>query len=212
MFRAAAAAALFASGLIALSACSSPVQTAHTLPVVRETSPQPSAVPDSAVPDSVRISSRYTEEFSTPVPADPRQAAVIRGFRESQILFDQAEVTLRVTPVMLEYVTGKAVTLLHKIVSNATSDNMVPVGVDRLYDTKITSLAASTATVTSCDDGSRFNQADRTTGQTAAPVPVSQQYIFVIFGMRLVAGRWALSSLTVVSYPDQRVKACMQAA
>jgi hypothetical protein len=66
--------------------------------------------------------------------------------------------------------------------------------------------------VTSCDDGTAYNIADRTTGQTEPPAPASRDYIFAVFGMRLVAGRWALSSVTVVAYPDQRVKACMKDA
>ncbi|HEY7263802.1 MAG TPA: hypothetical protein VH589_20260 [Trebonia sp.] len=209
MFRAAASSALVVSGLIALSACASsgPVQSAQTLPEVRVS--QPHLV---AVPDSVRISARYTEKFSTPLPTDPQQAAVISGFRESEVLWDQSSEGLRLTAATPEWVTGAALTKLRKLVQSYASGNIVPVGVDRLYDTKITSLAASTATVTSCDDGTAFNIADRATGRTPAPVPVSQQYAFGVFGMRLVAGRWTLSSLTGVGYPDQRVKACMQAA
>jgi|SRR5215469_8683654 len=208
MFRAAASSALVVCGLIALSACASsvPVQSAQTLPKVRVTKPPPE------VPDSVQISARYTERFSTPLPTDPQQAAVISGFRESEVLWDQSSEALRLTAATPEWVTGAALTKLRKLVQSYASGNIVPVGVDRLYDTKITSLAAGTATVTSCDDGTAFNIADRATGRTPAPVPVTQQYAFGVFGMRLVAGRWTLSSVTGVGYPDQRVKACMQAA
>jgi hypothetical protein len=209
MFRAAASSALVVSGLIALSACASsvPVQSAQTLPEVRVS--QPHLV---GVPDSVRISARYTEEFSTPLPTGPQQAAVISGFRESQVLWDQSSEALRVTRMTPEYVTGSALTTLRKVIRGFASSNVVPVGVDRLYDTKITSLAAGSATVTSCDDGTQYNLGDRATGQTAPPAPLTRDYAFAVFGMRLAGGRWALSSVTAAGYPDQRVKACMQMA
>jgi hypothetical protein len=135
---------------------------------------------------------------------------VITGFRNSQILWDQSSVALRVVGTTKEYVTGSALTLLYKVLQNLTKNNIVPVGIDRLFDTKITSLMADSATVTSCDDGTRYNVADRTSGQTMAPAPSSQQYTFVVFTMRPVNGRWAISSVAVSSFPDQRVKACMQ--
>jgi hypothetical protein len=73
-------------------------------------------------------------------------------------------------------------------------------------------MTAASAAVSTCDDGSKFNQADRSTGQTFPPLPVTQQYVFVTFSMAPFNGHWALVSLKVETYPDQRVKTCMQDA
>jgi hypothetical protein len=196
--------ALLVSGLIVLSACSSG-QSVSTAKNVNVTRPHP-----SQAPVSVRITGQYTEIFDTPLPANPGQAAVMSGFRESTVLWDQSTVALRLAGTTTEYVTGKALTTLRVVLRSYTSNNLVPVGTDRLYDTKITSLTASGATVTSCDDGTGYDVADRTTGQTEPPASASQAYIFVIYGMRLVGGRWAVSSVSAIAYPDQRVKACMR--
>lgn len=207
MLRAPAASAFIVSGLIALSACSS----GHSVPAVRATVKVSTARPQpSASPVIVPINSEYSEVFSTPLPADPEQAAVISGFRESQILWDQSTVALRLTGPTTEYVTGEALTRLRKVIQTFASGNLTPVGMDRLYDTKVTSLAAGSAVVTTCDDGTAYNVADRASGATEPPAPTSQDFDFAEFGMRLVAGRWAASSVTVILYPDQRVKACMQ--
>jgi len=162
------------------------------------------------MPVTVQISSRYAEVFATPLPADPAKAAVISGFRQSQVLWDKSSVALHLVGTTTEYVTGNALTTLNKVLRSFSQKNLVPVGTDRMFDTKITSLTADSATVTTCDDGSRYNTADRTSGQTPAPVPVSQQYVFAIFGMSRVGGRWANSSVSAITYPDPRVKACIQ--
>jgi hypothetical protein len=217
MFRAVAMSAFVLANLIALSSCSSgatpttsKVSAASPHPTGSAESLSPSTSPASGASVSVRISSRYTEVFATPLPADPVQTAVISGFRKSQILWDQSSVALRVVGMTREYVTGKALMSLYRVLQSFTKNNLVPVGVDRLFDTKITSLTADSATVTSCDDGTGYNVADRTTGQTESPVPLSQQYAFAVFTMRPVDGRWAISSVRAITYPDQRVKACMQ--
>ena len=224
MFRAAAISAFVVPALIALSSCSSgqPAPAASKSSATSPTpggsaespglSPATGASPAGAAPLSVPISSRYSEVFATPLPADPAQAAVIAGFRKSQILWDQSTVALRVVATTTEYVTGGALTSLDKVLRSFTQNNLVPVGVDRLFDTKITSRTADGATLTSCDDGTRYNVADRATGQAEPPAPASQEYAFATFTMRPVDSRWALSSVTAVTIPDQRVKACMQDA
>ena len=170
------------------------------------------AGPAGSVPASVRISGRYTEEFSTPVPADPAQAKVIEGFRESQIVWDQSTVALRVVGATTSYVTGSALTLLHTVLQSYAKNDITPVGTDRLFDTKITSFTADRATVTTCDDGSRFNVADRKTGQTEPTPPVADQYDLVVATMVPVAGHWALSSVKPVVAPDPHATTCQQAA
>jgi hypothetical protein len=195
--RAAACLALVASGLIALTACSSG-------------SPSPGAT--GGPPLTVHVSSKYTEEFATPVPAGSTQAAVISGWRESQVIWDQATITLHKPATTTEYITKNALGTLDKAVQGLTEANLVPVGTDRFFDTKITSMATNSATVTSCDDGSRYEMDDRTTGKQQSPTPLSQDYLYVVFDMIPLDGRWALSSLTVVENPDKRAKACETAA
>jgi len=209
---------LAASGLIALCSCASgqPSPTAAKAGASGG-SPTVSAGSTSTgsggqVPASVRISGRYTEEFSTPVPADTAQAKVIEGFRESQVVWDQSTVALRVVGATPAYVTGSAMTLLHTVLSSYAKNDITPVGTDRLFDTKITSFTADRATVTTCDDGSSFNVASRKTGQTEAAAPLQYQYDFIMATMVPVAGHWALSSVKPVVQPDSRAKACEQAA
>jgi len=225
MTRVAACLALVAAGLLTVSACSSG-QPAPAASKVSVSSAQPTGSPSTASPAPspslstspagaalrVHISSAFIEEFDTPLPADPAQAKVIAGFRNAMVAWDQASVTLRVTGRQAQYVTGSALATLRKTVRAAAQDNLVQVGTDHLYDTKITSITGTKATVTTCDDGSAWNQADRTTGQTQAPVPVTQQYIFVTFYMVPLDGHWAYTDLTVTTYPDQRAKTCMQDA
>jgi hypothetical protein len=203
---------LAAAGLIALCSCSSgqpsPTGASGGSPAVSAGSTSNGG----AVPASVRISGHYTEEFSTPVPADAAQAKVIEGFRESQVVWDQSTVALRLVGATPAYVTGSALTLLHTVLQSYAKNDITPVGTDRLFDTKITSLTADRATVTSCDDGSAFNVADRKTGQTKPPAPVSYQYDFIVATMVPTAGHWALNSVKPVVAPDARAKACQQNA
>jgi hypothetical protein len=217
MLRPAAVSACAAVSLLALTSCSSghPARSADTGAISQQPQPTRSAgspSPSSQAPLTIRISSHYAEVFATTLPADPARAAVISGFRQSQVLWDKSTVALHLVGMTTEYVTGRALTALNTVLRSFTKNNIVPVGVDRLFDTKITSLTASSATVTSCDDGSGYNVANRTTGQTESPAPASQQYAFAVFTMSRVDGRWASSSVSAISYPDKRVKACIHDA
>jgi hypothetical protein len=150
-----------------------------------------------------------------PVPtrtASAEAEVMVMTTREVPTAYDQSTVALRVVRMTTDYVTGRALTTLDKVLQSFTKNNLVPVGADRLFDTKITSLTADSATLTSCDDGTHYNVADRTIGQTEPPAPTSQEYAFAVFTMRPVDGRWAISSVTAITFPDQRVKACMKAA
>lgn len=217
MLRPAAVSACAAVILLALTSCSSghPARSADKGAVSQQ--PQPtrlagSSSPSSRAPLTIRISSRYAEIFATPLPAGTANAAVISGFRQSQVLWDKSTVALRLVGGTTGYVTGRALTTLHTVLRSFSANNIVPVGVDRLFDTKITSLIGNRAIVTSCDDGSRYNVANRATGQVEPPAPASKQYGFAVFTMSRVGGRWAISSVSASSYPSKRVKACIQDA
>jgi hypothetical protein len=224
VFRAAASVAFVASGLIALSSCSSgqssPAVTATTAtsghPATSAQSSSPnasvssSAVAASATTASVRIR-LLTEVFATPLPDDPAKAKVIEGFRESQILWDQSSEELRIVPPTTEYITGKALDSLRVAVTSGAKNDVALGGTDRLYDTSVTSLTAKSATVTSCDDGSRTNLVDLATGQKIPNDPNGPLTVFVIWQMAPVGGHWAITSLDVISLPDPRASGCMTA-
>lgn len=203
MFRPAASLALAVSGLIALSSCSSGQPASAASP--RNTSTSPAAA--SRATASVRI--RFlTEVFATPLPADPAKAKVIEGFRQSQILWDQATEELVITPSTTEYVTGRALASLRTAVESSARDGIALAGTDRLYDTRVTSLTADSATVTSCDDGSQTSVEDLATLQKFPSNTTSPQALFVIWQMAPVGAHWAIASIDVISPPDPRAKAC----
>jgi hypothetical protein len=217
MLRSAAIVSACAAGsLLALTSCSSghPARSAdsgaNSQPQRTRSAGSPS--PSNQAPLTIRIYSHYVEVFATPLPADRAKAAVISGFRQSQVLWDKSTVALHLVGVTRDYVTGRALTTLKTLLRTFTKNNIIPVGADRYFDTKITSLTADSATVTSCDDGTRYNVANRTTGQREPPAPASKQYAFAIFTMSRVGGRWATSSVSGVGYPDKRVKACIHEA
>lgn len=233
MFRRAACLALVASGVILLSSCSAgqPVPAASTAGTISghlgpptasagapsqspAASPQAptSSGPADGVPVTAQISPNYTEVFATPLPADPARARVMSSFRESQIVWDLASVTLRLTKATTSYVTGSALTTLLRVLANFTKNNLVSVGSDRLFDTRITSLTTHLASLTTCDDGSLYGLADRTSGKVMAPAPPTQEFDLAIFTMIPLKGHWALSTVKAVAYPDPRVKACIQSA
>jgi hypothetical protein len=217
VFRAASV-ALVASVLIALSSCSAG-QSSPAGSKSAATNGQPatsaqrstpaasvssSAVAASATSVSVRIR-LLTEVFATPLPTDPAKAKVIEGFRESQILWDQSTEELHIVPGTTEYVTGKALDNLRTAVTSGAKDDVALAGTDRLYNTSVTSLKGNSATVTSCDDGSRANLVDLATGQQIPNNPSGSLTVLVSWQMAQVGGRWAITSLDVISSPDPQV-------
>lgn len=203
--------ALAASGLVALSSCSSgqPSSAGATSSAgqasPRSTGPIPAVV--SAATGSVRIR-LLTEVFATPLPPDPAKAKVIEGFRESQILWDQSSETLGIVARTTEYITGKALENLQAAVESGAKDNVALAGTDRLYDTSVASLSGDSATVTSCDDGSRTYLEDLASLQKIPDNPSAPLTFLVIWRMVPVGGHWAITSLDVISPPNPRASVC----
>jgi len=224
VFRAAAIVALVASGLIALSSCSSG-QPASTAANTTSTTARPASSPPGSSPapaasatstaaaanvstSSVRI--RFlTEVFATPLPSDPAKAKVIEGFRESQILWDQSTEELRIVPSATEYITGKALVNLRDAVTSGAKDGVALGGTDRLYDTTVSWLTSKSASVTSCDDGSKTSSVDLATRQKIPNDPNAPQTVLVIWQMSPVGGHWAITSLEVITPPDPRFNVCL---
>lgn len=164
-----------------------------------------------SVPGTVQVG-RLAEKFDSPIPSDPAQAAVIESFREAWVLWDQSSEDQRLTAPVTVYVTGKALTSnLDAVISSEKRQDILPSGADRFFKTTVTALAASTATVSTCDDASKFHVIYKRTGQIDPAYEVtspSQQYLFEIFTMIRHAGHWAMSAVTVVQSPDHRADRC----
>lgn len=167
----------------------------------------------SAVPTgqagSVRIGAE-NKVFSTPLPASSAQAKVVEDFRESQILWDESDTAWRLVAPVGEYVTGPALLQLQDAVAASRQQGIVPAGTDRMFSTAVTALGFRNATVTTCDDGSRFEEQYRQTGQIdkqfrAAP---NQQYMFLTWRMVKLAGHWAVNSLTIAQLPTPAAQRC----
>lgn len=81
-------------------------------------------------------------------------------------------------------------------------------GRDRLWNTQVSRLAASTAVVTTCDDGSKFNQAYVSGGKAMLPVPKNEWYLAETYDMVLDSGHWTISNITIHSLPDKMAVRC----
>jgi hypothetical protein len=187
---------LFISGLLVLSACSSgtsgPAQGSST--------------------ESVRIGS-YTQVFATALPSDHAQATVMRGFRQAQILWEKSNVQWHLVAPVTDYVTGHALTELTAAVAAGRQHHLVPSGADRFFRTRVTALTGTTATVVTCDDGSKFRERDQRTGQVdeaSAPKP-GQAYLYETWQMVRRSGHWAISAFTLSGLPSAAARACQPA-
>lgn len=216
MFRVLATLAIAASGLIALSACSSAGQPSPNAASRTATSARPATSSSASSPDLATVSAvtasikiRFLSEvFATPLPSDPAKAKIIEDFRESQILWDRSTEELTIVAPTTEYVTGQALASLRTAVTSGAKDQVALAGTDRLFDTRVTSAAADSATVTSCDDGGKAYLEDLATREKIPTDPSAPQRLLVIWKMAPASGHWTLTSLTVVSPPDPRAKVC----
>jgi hypothetical protein len=188
------ATALLLSGLLMLPACSSgkpPGKVAVRVASVVHVGP-------------------YTEVFASALPANPAQAAVVEGFREGQVLWDKSQNARRLLPAVRHYVTGQALTHLVSAVKAGKARDLVPAGVDRFFQTRVTSLAGRTATVATCDDGSQFKEENPRTGQVDTsflPSP-GQAYLFETWRMAQLSGHWAITGLSVANLPSPSAQPC----
>jgi len=207
---------LLAGGLLIVAACGSDQPVPHgggTAGHSRDTGgPTAHVSPGSVVrgvPDKVQIG-RYTQEFATPVPADPAQAKVIEGFREGQVLWIESAIAWRLMAPVTDYVTGVDLTHLKDAIAGERQRHVVPGGTDRFFMTRVTAMSGTTATVATCEDGSKFTQVNPRTGHAdpSLAAPPGQQYFFGRWKMVLVSGHWALSDLSVALLPDARARPC----
>jgi hypothetical protein len=182
-------------------------------------SPSSAGSPSSAVSptaatvttESVRVG-RLTEIFDGPLPADSAQASVIEGFRAGLILWDKSQEEQKLVSPVTSDVTGAALTNLKKSLTQelTTGQQIVPAGIDRNFKTRVTALSGASATVTTCDDGSKFDEVNPDTGvvNTAYSATPDQEYLFVTWQMTRLDGHWAISVVTPVYLPNALAKPC----
>ncbi len=205
-----------------LSACgaSKPSQAtapSSTSPAASPTAASPTAAsPTAASPtvgSSPAASTRigpYTQIFATPLPANLAQAKVIQGFEMAEILWAKSDYAWRPVPPVTEYVTGQALKNLMSATSALKANDVVPAGTDRLFMTSVTALTSTTATVTTCDDGSKYAAENPVTGKInpAYSPSANQANLFETWHMVLLSGRWAISSFTLATLPSASAQHC----
>jgi hypothetical protein len=159
--------------------------------------------------ETVRIG-RYTQVFDTSLPADPARASVVEGFRMAVILWDKSQEELTLVPPVTTYVTGRALGSLRASLVSMKNGEVVPGGADRFFKTSAAVASSASATITTCDDGSRLEEVNPGTGvpDPALSAPANQQYLFETWQMVKLGGHWAISVVSPVTLPDSRADPC----
>lgn len=144
------------------------------------------------------------------MPASPAQATVITDFREAQVLWVKSLVAWHLVAPVTAYVTGDALNHLATAISANKSHHLIPAGTDRMFVTRVTGISGGAATVTTCDDSSKYEEQDPGTGQVNAAYTPSrdQAYLFETWQMVQLSGHWAISSFSIASLPDQAARPC----
>lgn len=165
--------------------------------------------PARVTTEAVRIG-RFTQVFDTPLPADPAGAGVVEGFRTATILWDKSQENLVLVSPVTAYVTGSALHGLKASLAYMNTGEMVPSGADRYFKTRVTVISGTSATITTCDDGSKLEEVNPGTGvpDPAYNAPADQQYLFETWQMTRLGGHWAVSAVSPVTLPDSRAKPC----
>jgi hypothetical protein len=186
---------LLLPALAALAACSSG---------------SPASALSSSTP-SIRVG-LLTEWFDAPLPSGQAQAAVVEGFRQGLVLYDKSQETFSLVSPVTSWVTGSALTDLKQTISTLEKSELVPAGVDRLFRTSVTAFSGSAATITTCDDGSKYNEQNPRThaiSPSSVHLPLNQEYIFITWGMTRAGGHWAITSITIASSSSANAKSCL---
>ena len=193
MSRSGPAAALLLAGSLALSACGAGASPAS----------------GGGPPESVRIGP-YTQVFATALPTNAAQAKVMEGFREAQVLWIRSDSAMHLVAPVTSYVTGQARTDLTGAVTAGRTNDLVPAGTDRFFMTRVTAIADRSATVATCDDGSKYREENPGTGRInpAYTAPADQAYLFETWHMAQLSGHWAIASFSLITLPDRRAQPC----
>jgi hypothetical protein len=152
----------------------------------------------------------YTQVFASPLPANPILADVVEAFREGEVLWNKSENARHLVPAARDYVTGQALTHLAAAPKAGQEHDLVPAGVDRLFMTRVTTMAGRSATVTTCDDASKFKEQNPSTGRvdTSFLSPPGQEYVFETWRMVQRSGHWAITAVSLATLPSRSAEAC----
>jgi hypothetical protein len=203
---------LCVSGLLVLSACGSGQAAspgAGSAGSAASAAASPAAsTPAGASPLAVHIG-RYTQEFATPLPANPAQAKVIEGFRETQILWDRSLSAWHPVAPVTGYVTGNALVTLQQAMQYNRKYDLKIAGMDRFYSIRVSGITGRRATVTSCDDARKLMEVDARTGRVVPQtVPPDKAYLFEIWHMVELSGHWGLASVRPYPEPSPQAELC----
>jgi hypothetical protein len=126
------------------------------------------------------------------------------------VLWDKSQEDLTLVSPVTAYVTAGALANLRASIVRTKAQDVVLGGTDRFFKTSVTGISATSATITTCDDGSKFEEVNPRTGvpDPVYSAPPDQQYAFETWQMVLVDGRWAISAVTPVTLPGSPAKAC----
>lgn len=165
--------------------------------------------PARVTTQTVRIG-RLTEIFDTPLPADPARASVVEGWRTAMVLWDKSQENLMLAAPVTAYVTGSALHGLKVYLVRAKADDVVPGGADRFFNTRVAVTSSTRTTITTCDDGSKFEEVNPGTGvpDPAYSASANQQYSSATWHMILRGGHWAINAVSAAVLPDSRAKPC----
>jgi len=205
--------ALCVSGLLVLSACGSGQAAspgAGSAGSAASAAASPTAsTPADAPPLAVHIG-RYTQEFATPLPANPAQARVIEGFRETQILWDRSLSAWHPVAPVTGYVTGNALVTLQQAMQYNRKYDLKIAGMDRFYSIRVSGITGRRATVTSCDDARKLMEVDARTGRVVPQTvsPPDKAYLFEIWYMVELSGHWGLASVKPYVEPSPQAELC----
>lgn len=152
----------------------------------------------------------YTQVFASPLPANTAQAGVVEGFREGQVLWEKSENVGHLVPPVRDYVTGQALTHLAAAMKAGKTRDLIPAGMDRFFQTRVAALTGRSATVATCDDGSKFKEVNPRTGKVGAGFPPTpgQAYLFETWRMGRHGGHWAITGFSVASLPSRSAEPC----
>jgi len=198
----------FVAAVLILSACGGAKTGAPSPSSAKSAVSAPDPVASGSA-ESVRVGSE-TEVFDSPLPTGPAEAEVVEDFREAQILWDESETAQHLVAPVTDYVTGGALAHLRDAVAATSQQDLVPAGADRMFKTRVTILSARSATITTCDDGSKFREKNRRTGRVDAQfnAPPDQQYLFETWRMMRLSAHWAITGLSLASLPKLAANHC----
>lgn len=196
---------------LALAACGSSPSGGAKPGYARPSGQEPTAAVSAPPPLSVRTGN-MTQLFATPLLGNAQSAEVVAGFRQDMILYDMSQEGRRLITPVTDYVTGSMLKALERTISDFKKQDLVPAGTDRFFKTAVVSITGQTATLTTCDDGSKYTEVNPATGAvdpTFENVPLDEQYVFETWEMTRLDGHRAIASVTFAFPPAASAKQCL---